>query len=583
MPPKRTKKQQTKISKKKTEFPINSHVVNNVLPQMSNADLVNYFTNAGPEGWKNGVDQMDSADVKKMILLLINRTSLVEQLSVFLTFYEDRNELLVPFYELGLGGWLRQLSADSNYKNTFLQLVAKEAQPNCVFPILPLIDEGRHYFCLNRNFAKTNALSLNDKLKRIDPRSMSLNDLYFAKLCSTLTCAKLQRWSESFAHALSALDCWQDNPYLHHLFCYIALAANNMSVSLKWTLDVLDLAYMHGKSIDEQWVRYIVLQNCLLKNGHYGLETKLYNLKQDIFVACNNYHQVFHIQHLLCLLAHVEENLVFQYLRQNFHQDCQVFCNKPVFLEKTFEATGRVLSRMDAIIVKLHNKGLREYFRGYFYLYSSMTDVFKHHVDNKTSFMLNLALHNFNLAQNLWSQNNQDDALYLDLLLMVKYLNKQTFTMQYVTACFSNQTNVKNNAGASHFLFKMMLVAMYWGTLFQSFPLSLLATSARCLESKVTNNKSYRKQLLAACQKMANVPFTHVVDGELDDFPLLVETDEKRAEARLAFDFINQEQEPYMGDLPILPTADELIRKETLAEEVYAFGVQISEACTTLE
>jgi hypothetical protein len=574
----------TDSKKKKLDLVLDSFTIRNVLPNLAHGELVEVLKKMGPTEWMHATNKLTDEDIKKMLVLILTRTGLIEQIAVYLTFYEDKSEPFVPIFELGLGNWLKQNFVPLNVpKNLFLFLLSKEPNKKHVFPILPIIDHTHHYFCLNKNFVCNGNDLLGPAETRIDPLSKTPLDLYFLKLCSVVTCAKLQRWSECLAHGLSALDCFQETfPYLHLVFCYIALAANNMSVSPKWCCHVLDLAMMHEKQIEHKWLRLIVFQSILIKNGMHAYEQQVYAMDIDKFITCNDFYQTFLIQHLQSLFFLIEDTLVYQYVRQTYHEDCGIYCNKPPMLEKSFEAVSRILSRLDPIISKLPSKGIKEYFRGYLYLYGTMTDAFCQVLDTKATIALNLALHNFNMAKELWVQARQFDACYLDLVMMVTYINKKQMSLDQAINHFGKHTNMKYNAGASNFLFRVMLITMYWGTRFQPFPIKNVVSTLCDLENKVTNKQSYRRCLLASCSKVIINSYFHNIGSSDDDYPVLEESETGKVNQELAIAHHNSPILTTSDENLEIPSAESLLKLDKLAEQVYAFGYQISENCTVL-
>ena len=148
-------------------------------------------------------------------------------------------------------------------------------------------------------------------------------DIYYLKLFCAESCAKRERWSESFAHGISALDHHKNSfPYLHNLFCQLALAAGKMSLETDVWIDMLLKAQEYDEFIYNKWKRWIVFQTLLVHHGLFDLERKVFSHGLDHIHLKSSFRVQLMTNHVHSLMAQIENNIAFQFLRQTFHQDC---------------------------------------------------------------------------------------------------------------------------------------------------------------------------------------------------------------------------------------------------------------------
>ena len=576
---------------KMTHLPINSHTINNILPALSNEDFDTYMTQTGPELWKEATDNVSLEDAKKLLLLITRRRpSLDIQIAVYFTLCGLDEKPHRHLYDLFFGDLFRQTRLMTEPQNVYMFCLNKMGYTSYIFPILPNLKHNQHYFCLNKNFVK---IPVTEKEPRIEPTTeLTPKAIYFKKLTSAMTCEKLERWPEAFAYSLSALDAYQEEfSYLHDVFCYIAMSANKMAVPLQWCCKVLTEARLVSTSLEQTWRRILVFQTVLIDNGLFELENKLFLESKKLFVTSTTFFQVLHENHINAKMEEVENNLAFQFVRQKFHFGCEDFCEKDACVQQSFGRTQTLLNTMDTCVQSLSTKGLKEYFRGYFYLYNSMMVVNRKKLDNKTQCHINLALQFFLLAK---EQMKKTDGHYNDLELIILFLKKGPLSGDSIIKQFSENAFVRHTHGASKFFFRAMLITMYWDNQFQPLPILMLTTNARQMEVKVTNGYGYRGPLLASCLKILDDLFYHVKGRDITDYPNLFVTPERETTIADANQYWKNEKDD-VGFHPVdkvmpkkkktldqnIPSAETIINKNKLAEQVYAFGYQIVEARTT--
>jgi hypothetical protein len=170
--------------------------------------------------------------------------------------------------------------------------------------------------------------------------------------------------------------------------------------------------------------------------------------------------------------------------------------------------------------------------------------------------------------------------------MMIAFIRRKHLTVGYIEKSFAEKVMTKYTLGARDFLFRIMVVTMYWENRFQPMPLLLLATHARDMDAKVTNCYSYRATILTACVKVLDVTVYHALNRELLDYPPIKVV--KDYEARCHWERESLAEHfgcisPAISAAPIIKrpsTAESIIDKHKLAEQAYAFGYQITEACT---
>jgi hypothetical protein len=229
----------------------------------------------------------------------------------------------------------------------------------------------------------------------------------------------------------------------------------------------------------------------------------------------------------------------------------------------------------------LQNKGCKEYFRAYVYLYTSICHVQQLGSTAKAVYCLNIAINQFDLAKFLMQTS---DVCYLDLTMMHNFVHRRYITLGYIEKSFAEKEYSKYSVGAKHFLFRIMVVTMYWENKFQPFPLSMIVTRARDMAAKVSNGHCYRSAILTSIVLGLEVSYNHTRDNPADFPPIKVIQDndarsywnKEKANVCTITKFI-----PTTGPVKRAPpTAESILAKCKLAEQVYAFGYQITETWT---
>lgn len=560
-----------------------SETINKVLPKYSLQDLEKCLLVHGPKEWKKATDSLSLVDAKKFVYLIIKQTSLVEPFAVYVSLYETGDaKPATHLYELGLGHMIKQHMLPETPENKYLKAMLGNVCMFDVEPILPELKSKHQYACLNKNFIRND--NFHSISQRIEAENIPKKDLFFKKLTSAVTCATLKRWSECFAHSLSALDIYQPTfLYLHDLYCLIVLSASQMAVSLHWCCKILIEALYCESSIEHMWRRINVFQVLLTKQGLFDLESEVYTTIKQSFAKCSLFYSPFLSQHLTCLLMQVEDNLAFQYVRQRFHSNCTELCNKDPCLKESFASTLRLLGQIDKLAQKLKAPGQKEYFQAYFHLYNTMLTVGRFAPKKRDSLHLEIAERFFALAR---MRLTGSDVFYKDADMMTKFILKKKLNFVIFHDHFTRGTNMRFSDGLSNFLFRAMLVTMYWQDTFQPIALEVLTKNAKEFYSRMTNDFGYRMELLKACVKILDGAHRHQNENILQDFPILKPSQERLKMMYEAQTYWNFETTKFkigfdlsVGQRPV-PSAKSLLEKSALAEQVYAFGYQISESIT---
>lgn len=562
---------------------LNPKTFETVLCKLVGEDFDYFMLDCGPEKWKELTNSMTCEEAKKLMLILLCRGELLVPFAAYITLLQNDAVPAQHLYDLHLGGALKQNNIPSNAKNIYLTTIAKEGRCTNVFAFLPTLKHNKHYFCLNKNLVKDT-----DEATRASRRKeliYSRNELFYYKLCSALTTAKLQRWSECFAHSLSALDNYQEGfDHVHEVLCFIAYSGSYMSVPPIWCCSVLEEASLHATSMEHIWRRLIVFQTILLNNGMFTLEKEVFNAAQHTFIQSTAFFQQFVGQHLQGKMARIENIMAHLHTRQKYHEDCDDTCKRQPCFDYTWAEVEFCLNSIDAWASKLQAKGVTDYFRAYMYLYTSILHLNQLGSTFKAINCLNIATNLFELAK---LNMKTSEFYYWDMTMMHNFLNRRYFTLGYIEKTLAEKEYSKYSVMARNFLFRAMVVTMYWENKFQPFPLVMLITKARDMDAKGSNGYSYRGPLLTAILKGQDATFYHChsngpdfpIVRVIDDVDMRLHWTKERANVCTVSKFT-----PIKGPIQrVPPSAEAILSKCKLAEQVYAFGYQITEDWTILD
>lgn len=579
------------------DLPLDSNTINNILPKLTSEQFDTFMIKKGPEAWKNASLNVCIEDWKKLLLMIIARpTSLTKHFAVCLSLWaNDASHPATHMYELGMGRVVKQPLLAKTAKNEYLQKLSM-LLPLELFPILPDLKHKRHYFCLNKNLDFYDPLVV--KQTRIDASTQTSEELYYKKLMSAFATSKINRWSECLAHCLSAIDAYEEGfEHQQDVLCLLLQACSKLSVPLKFSCDVLDESRPLVNKIEHTWKRCLVFHNLLVEEGLYDFAKSVFLYTKSKIPSQSTFYGDLVYQHLLCLQAQIEFNLAFQYIRQVFHQDCSEFCDRDPCMTFSFGQTNSILTKFELWAQEMSGfiPGIKEYFIGYCYLYKTMMTVNRKVIDTKTRVYLQLAIHFFELSSlNL----KKSEECFLDLTYILSFLQKKPILMGTLLVDYGRMFYSKYTLNLANCLFRQMLLTMYWENEFQPMPLGRLALTAREMYAKATNGYGHRNSLLNACVKILEPSFRHTLDKDIVDYPPLPTSspsrDEKMKEAESfwkrekEFDFTSQinsvccEKNKEKRKCNSTFSAQQLIEKNRMIEQIYAFGYRIIETITEL-
>lgn len=563
---------------------ITSELLHQVIARLPGPDFDKCMVTCGPKKWKEA--SLSVAEAKKLVLMILCREKLAVPFAVYLSLYNRDVEPAQHLYDLQLGREFVQgaLEKGEDAKTFYMFNIAQENPP--LLAIMPSLKDDKHYACLNRNFVKD--ISTLKLKERLDVSHWSVQQVYYGKLTSAMACSRAQRWAECFAFALSALDSasfQSDLDHLPHVFYYLVLSAGHLSISAGWCCDVLTQARLFATSPEHSWQRLIAFQAVILQHGYFSLEQDVFEQSLPLFVKRTAFYQQFLTQHLHGLLAQIEYALAYQYVRQRFHEQCDDFCQVEPNMQYNFEECKRLIGNIDVLAGCIKADGVKEYFRAYCHLYSTMTNVHQHSPSVIALNRLSLAILSFELAKSLMKSKN---SCFADCCLMSTFLRRKYLPLDRIEKYFAEREMCKHTIGARYFLFRAMILTMYWENRFQPFPVSWLASHAHDMDYKVTHGHSYRQPLLMACVRIQDASLRHKKRANpMEDFPLQTpsskDTDAKtfwlKESSLPSFTHISEFQSSTTAHS--WPLADSLLVKNKLAEQAHAFGYHIVESYTT--
>lgn len=573
------------------DLPLDSTTINHILPNLTNEQFDKFMIEKGPQAWKDASKNISLEDSKKMLMLIVARpTTLTRQFAVYLSLWaNDACHPATHLYELGMGRIIKQPMLQKTAENEYLQKLSM-LFPLEPFPLLPDLKQKKHYFCLNKNFDFYDP-ALVIKPLRIDANTLTTKEVYYKKLMSAFATSKMSRWSECLAHCLSALDVYEEGfSHQQDILCLLIQSCCKMSVALKFSCDVLNESRALVNKIEHTWKRALVFHSLLVEEGLHEMAISVFfYMKSKIPTQSFFYKELVH-QHLVCLQSQVEFNLAFQYIRQVFHQDCSQFCERDPCANYSFAQTNNILRKFELWAQEMGDfaPGLKDYFLGYCYLYKTMMAVNRKVIDAQTKVCLQLAIHFFELS---FLNMKRSEECMLDLKYILLYLKKKPILMGTLLVDYGRLFYSKYTLCLANCLFRQMLLTMFWENEFQPMPLSRLSLTARDVYAKATNGYGHKNSLLNACVKIQEPLFRHTVDKDIIDYPPLPASSPNRIgkiqEAEL---FWNREKEfdfkPQLGPAAkskkckLEISAQQLIEKNKLIEQIYAFGYRITEAIT---
>lgn len=545
-----------------------------VMPWATKPACVEFLRQKGPAFWKSLDLESDSKRFEVILMLILTEPSLAIQLPVYLHLWDnDLERLPVHIYEMGWGHHLQQSG------NVFQLWYLQSLNPTDVGrePVisLPVLTHAHDYYPFNVDY--TPEVHADHKGRPVDVKDMSLEEMYYMHLFCAESCSKRERWSECFAHALSALDFHTEpDPHLHNVYCQLALAAGKMSLYSDVWIRLLCSARQKDEFIYHKWRRIVTFHSLLVHHGLFDLEYTVFCYARDHIPSASTFHTRLLTQHLQSLMAQVENIAGFQFLRQTFHETCDArTCGKPPLLEFSFARSANMIRDMEKILQYLPTDAQRHYFQGYVYLYKSFGSVLNVPTEKDKTY-LELAKSSFELAT-LETDCTTPTALVKDLLFMRASLKNLDIDDVTIEESFSALTNTKYNIEAANTCFRVLLLFYYWGnTCVRTPPVAFADTASRAYK-KSTAYTGYRIDLIGVCQRQLNFGvFEHSEDAE-SDFPPVECMSVSNGDFKTN---VENYWKMEMGHLPNSPincctTSQQLLSNFNECRELYAFGAQI--------
>lgn len=494
-----------------------THLMQHVLPQAPKEYCATYLKEKGPSFWKELDIVSDAKKHETVQLLMLMHPSLQLLLPIYFYLWNQEVEHVpVHIYEMGWGHCLQPGAKSAHHMYLESLNVGQGKKPMLVSPLLA---HEHHYFPYNQNY-NTEAHSSNEgpehSINDTPPK-----DIYYIKLFCAEACAKRDRWSESFAHAMSALDHHKDNfPYVHNLFCQLALAAGKMSLKEDWWLDFLLKAQEYDYFIYNKWRRVVVFHNIATHHGLFDMEKKVFLYGLDNIPMGSGFRMQLLTQHIQALMAQIENNAAYQFLRIVYHENCNSHtCEKPIYYQYSYAKNMSLITEMEQCLHQLPEEGHRHYFQGYAYLYKTWNSVFDDPNERDHSFMKG-AMALFDLAE-LDLADAEMSAIKKDLELIREALKKRFMCDESICESYSAMTNMDFNVEAANTCFRIALVDMYWTNIITGAKAPMLCQTAHKCYKKSTMYRGYREMLLLACYRYLELGIIgHDSDGAPEeDYP----------------------------------------------------------------
>lgn len=544
-----------------------------VLPWVTESSSVEFLRRKGPEFWKLLDSESEANHHERTQLLILVQPSFTVLLHVYFHLWnQDVCHLPVHLYEMGWGQHLQQ--SMKTFQLSYLNSLDPTDPGRHPVRVVPSLRHVNAYASLELDYAiSTNVSNVGPEFCITD---QSLEEMYYLKLFCAESCSKRERWCESFSHALSALDHHDgvSFPYLHNVFCQMALAAGKMSLDPSIWVALLVNAKLKQEHMWQQWRRIVVFHNLLVHHGLFPLERSVFIYGSEHIPSGSNLYTQLAIQHIHALMAQIENIAGFQFLRQTFHEHCNPrTCGKPIIVKYSFAHSSTLIREIEKCIQALHNQGHKQYFQGYVYLYKSFGTVLN--VPSETDkIYLEMAKSTFELAT-LESEIEWSSAMWKDLCCMRSILKNLDVNDVSVKDAFAGLTNARYNTEAANTCFRIVLVFYYWGNVCVKSPPVSFAETAHRAYCKTTRHVGYRIGLLQAVVNQLNLGLLEHTEEEPDYPPTsCMSATNNHLEASVQVYWRRE-----LGQLPTydentITTSQDLLEQAVQCQELYAFGAQ---------
>lgn len=550
----------------------NVDLYQHVLPWVTKETCLQFLKQKGPSFWKMLDTVSDYKQHESTQLLILTEQGLSMQLRVYFHLWnQDVQHLPMHIYQLGWGHCLKQCIETSHLR--FLQCLDPTDVGSDPLLMSPILMHENDYFPFNMDYSMAaHAVNCGPEF---DLTGKTHQDVYYLNLFNAESCIKRDRWSESFAYALSALDYRREATFhhLHHLFCQLALSAGKMSLHFDVWINLLYNAQKTDLYIHDKWRRIVVFHRLLTHHGLFDLEKMVFSYGFNHISSGSTIHSQLLMQHLYALMAQVENMMGFQFLRQTFHESCDKrTCGKPVYAQYSFVYASTLLREMEKIVQLLPNQTVRHYFQGYVHLYKSFGSVLNVPTENDKMY-LEMAKASFELASLESEGIGASNAMWKDLEFMRAIVKNVPIDISTIEDAYSMLTNMRYNNEAANTCFRILLLFFYWGIGLDASPPVSFAEAAYRVYKQTTAYSGYRIGLLEACHKYLN--FGMLAHGEQEmDYPSVDCMSSCNQDLNSSVEaYWKTEMEQLASGT--CATTQQLLYNSTECQELYAFGKQI--------
>lgn len=550
----------------------NVDLYQHVLPWVSKDTRLQFLMEKGPSFWKMLDTVSDCKQHESTQLQILTEQSLSMPLQVYFHLWnQDVQHLPMHIYQLGWGHCLNQCMETSHLR--FLQSLDPTNAGSDPVLMWPLLLHENDYFPFNMDY--TMAAHAVNCGSEFNLTGKTHQDVYYLNLFNAESCIKRDRWSESFAYALSALDYHREQfHHLHHLFCQLALSAGKMSLHFDVWLNLLYNAQKTDKYIHDKWRRIVIFHRLLTHHGLFDLEKIVFSYGFTHIPSGSSIRSQLLMQHLYALMSQVENIVGFQFLRQTFHESCDKReCGKPAYTQYSFVYASTLLREMEKVIQVLPNQTVRHYFQGYVLLYKSFGSVLNVPTE-KDKMYLEMAKASFELATLESEGIGASNAMWKDLELMRAVVKNVPIDNTTIEEAYSMLTNMRYNNEAANTCFRILLLHFYWGIGLGPSPPVSFAEAAYRVYKQTTAYSGYRIGLLEACHNYLNLGMLAHGQREID-YPAVDCMSSSNQDLNSNVEaYWRMEMEQLATGTPCV-NSQQLLQNSTECQELYAFGKQI--------
>lgn len=477
---------------------LTGHLVRYVLPFLSNEKFEQVMTDFGALHWKESDDTVLTQDESKLLLIqVVQRTNLEPLLLVYMSLWErDNKKFPEHIYTLGLGHHLRLFLHEHSSKNLYYRSMS-HSEIILMNPVMPDLSHENNYTFSASDFCE---MTYTGTKRRLYDTTRQTNEaLIYIKMLLATSAAGFERWNECWAHALSALDHVTIlTPCFHDLMCILAKSSGMSSLNKAIPIRLLKFARLQGDfAVDHIFHRLLVFHSLIIHWGYFQLEEELFQLCQQIFPKNTElYHNLLH-QHLKSLLNQIENIILFQYVRQQYHSNCNngnldTACNKLPLIEVSFCAVEKLLRQMEKWITEIPWNGEKEYYTALMYYYSTFN------TPNGNACKRAVAQRLLIFAQ---KHLKVTDYRFVDAKIINELESNMANLESFVTDTFAPRTYSKYSPEAAETFIRSMIFVIMTQTPPKT-RVSTISTDVCNYYSSATHKRGYRANLLKCIPKI---------------------------------------------------------------------------------